>query len=97
MKSSGPSSGFDQAEDLEAIVVDDDSRDHDQEIRDLVCLAGYLAPTLRHATAVHAAEVVSEWADGDAALIGEAEAVARHEQQTQPAEILHRARDLAAA
>ena len=90
--------GFDQAEELEAIVVDDPSRPHAEEVRDLVCLADFLAPELhRDAGAEQAAEAVTEWADGDAGLLAEAEDVARDEHHDESAELLHLASEVASA
>ena len=91
-------SGFDQAEELEAMVVDDPDRPHADEVRDLVCLADFLAPELhRDAGAEQAAEAVTEWADGDAGLLAEAEDVARDEHHDESAELLHIAAEVASA
>ena len=91
-------SGFDQAEELEAIVVDDPNRPHEEEVRDLVCLADFLAPELhRDAGAEQAAEAVTEWADGDAGLLTEAEGIARHEHHDESAQLLHIAAEVASA
>ena len=90
--------GFEQAEELEAIVVDDPDRPHEEEVRDLVCLADFLAPELhRDAGAEQAAEAVTEWADGDAGILAEAEGVARLEHHAESAELLHLAAEVASA
>jgi hypothetical protein len=90
--------GYDRAEELEAIVVDDPNRPHDEEVRDLVCLADFLAPELhRDAGADQAAEAVTEWADGDPGILAEAEGVARHEHHDESAELLHLAVEVASA
>ena len=92
------SEGFDRAEELEAIVVEDPGRPHEEEVRDLVCLADFLAPELhRDAGGDQAAEAVTEWADGDPQLLAEAEFVARDEHHDESAEILHRAFEHASA
>jgi hypothetical protein len=73
-------------------------RRYEDAVRDLVCLAGFLAPELHRSTGVdRAATVITKWAEGDATLLTEAETVARREHREEPAEILHRARDLGAA
>lgn len=93
-----PTDGFEEAEMIEALVVDDDSRSHDEEVLDLVAVADFLAPELhREAGAEDAAAVVSEWADGDPELIEEAEAVARLDHHEESATILHEAAGYATA
>ncbi len=94
----GDDTGFDQAEELEAMVVEDPTRPHDEEVRDLVCLADFLVPELHRDTgAEEAAEAVTEWADGDPEILTEAEEVARHEHHDESAELLHLAVEVAAA
>ena len=92
-------SGFERAEVLEALVVEDDTRDHEDEVLDLIAVADYLTPELhRGGGAMEAAEVVSEWADHDAGLLHEAEVVASEfAHHDESATLLHRAADLAAA
>jgi hypothetical protein len=71
---------------------------HDIELRDLVGVTDFLAPEMRrHGGVDEAASAVREWADDDLEMIAEAEAVARAEHHDFSAEILHRARVLAAA
>jgi hypothetical protein len=92
-------SGFEQAESIEALVVDDDGRSHEDEVMDLVAVADYLTPELhRGAGAEDAVAVVSEWADHDAELLHEAEMVAEHAAgHDESATLLHQAADTAAA
>ncbi|MGI8797509.1 MAG: hypothetical protein ACR2IR_13150 [Acidimicrobiia bacterium] len=90
--------GFDRAEELEALVVEDPTRPHEEEVRDLVCLADFLVPELhRDAGAEQAAEAVTEWADGDPSLLAEAADIARDEHHDETAELLHRAVEFASA
>jgi hypothetical protein len=90
--------GFDRAEELEALVVEDPTRPHEEEVRDLVCLADFLVPELhRDAGAEEAAEAVTEWADGDPSLLAEAEDIARVEHHDESAELLHLAVEVASA
>ena len=90
--------GFDRAEELEALVVEDPTRPHEEEVRDLVCLADFLVPELhRDAGAEDAAEAVTEWADGDPSLLAEAEDIARVEHHDESAELLHLAVEVASA
>ncbi|MGQ0803194.1 MAG: hypothetical protein ACT4PI_04965 [Actinomycetota bacterium] len=90
--------GFDRAEELEALVVEDPTRPHDEEVRDLVCLADFLVPELhRDSGPEQAAEAVTEWADGDPQLLAEAEDVARVERHDESAELLHLAVEVASA
>jgi len=95
----GPTAGFERAEVLDAQIVDDDTRSHEEEVLDLVAVADYLTPELhRGGGAMEAAEVVSEWADHDAGLLHEAEVVAAEfAHHDDSASLLHRAADLAAA
>jgi hypothetical protein len=83
--------GFDQAEAVEALVVDDPGRHHDEEVQDLVHLADFLVPELHRAAPTDAPEVIIEWADGDSRLLSEAEHVAREEHHEESAELLHQA------
>ncbi|MGH9014219.1 MAG: hypothetical protein ACRDZ1_09840 [Acidimicrobiia bacterium] len=63
-------------------------------VRELVGVADFLTPELhRNTGADDAAEAVSEWAEGDAELLVEAEEVARSEHHDESAELLHRAAD----
>ena len=90
--------GFNRAEELEALVVEDPTRPHEEEVRDLVCLADFLVPELhRDAGAEEAAEAVTEWADGDPFLLAEAEYIARDEHHDESAELLHLAVEVASA
>jgi hypothetical protein len=90
--------GFDRAEEFEALVVEDPTRPHEEEVRDLVCLADFLVPELhRDAGAEEAAEAVTEWADGDPSLLAEAEDIARVEHHDESAELLHLAVEVASA
>jgi hypothetical protein len=71
---------------------------HDVELRDLVGVTDFLTPEMhRHGGVDQAASAVREWADDDVEMIAKAEAVARAEHHDFSAEILHRARVLAAA
>jgi hypothetical protein len=88
---SNDATGFEQAEALEAVVVDDHSRPHQEEVQDLVHLADFLAPELHRAAPTDAAEVITDWADGDPELLAEAEAIAREERHEESAELLHQA------
>jgi hypothetical protein len=68
------------------------------EIGDLVSLATFLGPELHRADgAERAAVVMKQWADGDAALLAEAETIAHRERHEDAAEILHHAHGLATA
>jgi hypothetical protein len=92
-----PPAGFVRAESLESKLSEGDPR-HDVELRDLVGMGDFLAPeTHRHGGVDKAASAVREWADDDVEMIAEAEAVARAEHHDATAELLHRARVLAAA
>ena len=88
--------GFDQAEALDAMVEDDSQ--HHAELRDLVRIGDFLAPELhREGGTDEAASAVRDWADDDIEMIAEAETIARDQHRDYSAEILHRARVLAAA
>jgi hypothetical protein len=66
------------------------------EIGDLVSLAVFLGPELqRPGGAERAAVVMKQWADGDPALLEQAETVAHREHHEDAAGILHRAHDIA--
>jgi hypothetical protein len=76
----------------------DGERRRGNEIGDLVSLATFLGPELhRSGGGQRAAGVMKQWADGDAALLAEAETIAHREHHEDAAEILHCARDLATA
>jgi hypothetical protein len=66
-------------------------------IGDLVSLATFLGPELHRAPdgAARAAVAMKQWADGDPALIAQAETIAHREHHEDAAEILHHAHDLA--
>jgi len=84
-------SGFTRAEALE-------SREQVDELRDLVRIGDFLAPeTHRQGGVDEAASAVREWAEDDVEMIAAAELIARRQHQDDSAEILHRARVLAAA
>ncbi|HYV60434.1 MAG TPA: hypothetical protein VFA62_10235 [Acidimicrobiia bacterium] len=86
-----PPSGFVGAEAL-------DSRVHADELDDLVRIGHFLAPEMhRHGGVDEAASAVREWADDDVDMITAAEGMARRRHDEDSAEILHRARVLAAA
>jgi hypothetical protein len=89
--------GFARAEVVEALVVEDHGRPHDEEVQDLVHLADFLVPELHRAVPSDAAEVITEWADGDPRLLSEAEHVAREEHHEESAELLHQAVEQARA
>jgi hypothetical protein len=89
--------GFEQAEALEAVVVDDQGRPHDEEVQDLVHLADFLVPELHRAVTTDATEVITEWADGDPDLLTEAEIVAREEHREESAALLREAAEHARA
>ena len=66
------------------------------EIGDLVSLATFLGPELQRPDGAERAAVeMTQWADGDAALLAEAETIAHREHHVDAAEILHHAHDLA--
>jgi hypothetical protein len=69
----------------------------DRLIGDLVSMATFLGPESRRPDgAARAAVVMKEWADGNPALLAEAETIAHREHHEDAAEILHHAHDLAA-
>jgi hypothetical protein len=89
--------GFTQAEELELTVAERMHRQQASDLRDLVRIGDFLAPeTHRQGGVDEAASAVREWAEDDVAMIAAAENIARHEHQDDSAEILHRARVLAA-
>jgi hypothetical protein len=95
---SSPRTGFDDAEQLEAVVVEDRLRRHVDEVRDLVRLADFLAPELgRQGGPDAAAAAVTEWADGDWTLLAEAEGIARGEHHEWSAQLLAHAVEVATA
>jgi hypothetical protein len=68
------------------------------EIGDLISMAAFLGPELHRPGGVRrAAGAIEQWADGDAVLLAEAEAIAHREHHEDAAAILHRAHDLAIA
>jgi hypothetical protein len=74
----------------------DGERRRGNEIGDLVSLATFLGPELhRPGGGQAAAGVMKQWAEGDAALLAEAETIAHREHHEDAAEILHHAHDLA--
>jgi len=89
--------GFTQAEELELSVAERMRRQQASDLSDLVRIGDFLAPETRRQGGVdEAASAVREWADDDVAMIAAAEDMARHQQRDDSAEILHRARVLAA-
>ena len=90
--------GFTQAESLESTAAERVRRQQADDLRDLVRIGDFLAPEAHRQGGMHeAASAVREWAEDDIAMIAAAENIARHEHQDDSAEILHRARILAAA
>jgi hypothetical protein len=88
------SSGFERAESVQARVVEKQTDD----LRDLVSIGHFLAPEMHRQSGVDtAASAVREWAEDDVDMIAAAEAMARREHDDDSAEVLHRARALAAA
>ena len=74
----------------------DGDRRRGNEIGDLVSLATFLGPELQRPDGAERAAVeMKQWADGDAALLAEAETIAHREHHEDAAEILHHAHDLA--
>jgi hypothetical protein len=74
----------------------DAERRRGNDLGDLVSLATFLGPELhRPGGGQRAAGVMKQWADGDAALLAEAETIAHREHHEEAAEILHHAHDLA--
>jgi hypothetical protein len=68
------------------------------DLRDLVRIGDFLAPeTHRQGGVDEAASAVREWAEDDVEMLMAAENIARHQHQDDCAQILHRARVLAAA
>jgi hypothetical protein len=89
--------GFAQAEKLELTVAERVHRQQADDLRDLVRIGDFLAPeTHRQGGVDEAASAVREWADDDVDMIAAAENIARRQHQDDSAEILHRARVLAA-
>jgi len=89
--------GFIQAQELELTMAERMRRQRASDLRDLVCIGDFLAPeTHRQGGVDEAASAVREWADDDVAMIAAAEDIARHQHRDDSAEILHRARILAA-
>jgi hypothetical protein len=87
---------FDPADRTPDGSLDGERRRRDNEIGDLVSLATFLGPELhRPGGGQRAAGVMKQWADGDAALLAEAETIAHREHHEEAAEILHNAHDLA--
>ena len=88
---------FEPADRTSYASIDGDRR-RGNDLGDLVSLATFLGPELHRADgAGRAAVVMKQWADGDAALLAEAETIAHREHHEDAAEILHHAHDLAAA
>ena len=84
-------SGFTRAEALE-------SREQVDELTDLVGIGHFLAPEMHRPGGVdEVASAVREWAEDDVDMMTAAERMARREHQDDSAEILLRARILAAA
>jgi hypothetical protein len=89
--------GFTTAEAPESSVVEITRRELVDDLRDLVRIGDFLAPeTHRQGGVDEAASAVREWADDDVEMIAAAEKIARRRHQDDSAEILHRARVLAA-
>jgi hypothetical protein len=89
--------GFTQAEALEASLTEGSSQ-HDHDLRDLIRVGDFLAPEMHREGGVdEAVSAIREWADDDVEMLAEAETVARDQHHVYSAEILHRARVLAAA
>jgi hypothetical protein len=90
--------GFTEAETVDSTVAQRMRRQQADDLRDLVRIGDFLAPEAHRPGGMHeAASAVREWAEDDVAMIAAAENIARHEHQDDSAEILHRARILAAA
>ena len=69
---------------------------HD-EVRDLVSLGDFLGPEIHRTGGIdEAASAIREWVDDNVSMLEEAESVARTQHRDYSAEILHRARLLAA-
>jgi hypothetical protein len=89
--------GFTQAEALEAAMTKGSSQ-HEHDLRDLIRVGDFLAPEMHRQGGVdEAASAIREWADDDVEMLAEAETLARDQHHDYSAEILHRARVLAAA
>ena len=95
MKRSKTSSrDFRQAAALEASVGH--SREHADEVRDLVSLGDFLAPEMHRTGGLdEAASAVREWVDDNVVMIEQAETIAEDQHRDYSAEILHRAKLLA--
>jgi hypothetical protein len=90
--------GFTEAEALELTGAERRRRQQADDLRDLVRISDFLAPEAHRQGGVdEAASAVREWAEDDVAMIAAAENIARRQHQDVSAEILHRARVLAAA
>jgi len=90
--------GFTNVEAPESSVIEITRRDQVDDLRDLVRIGDFLAPEMhRQGGMDEAASAVREWADDDVDMIAAAEKIARRQHQDDSAEILHRARVLAAA
>ena len=89
--------GFIQGEELDLTVAERMRRQQASDLRDLVRIGDFLAPeTHRQGGVDEAASAVRDWADDDVEMIAAAEDIARHQHRDDSAEILHRARVLAA-
>ncbi|HEY4396744.1 MAG TPA: hypothetical protein VGO28_03655 [Acidimicrobiia bacterium] len=89
--------GFAKAEELESTVAERVHRQQSDDLGDLVRIGDFLAPeTHRQGGVDEAASAVREWADDDVDMIAAAEDMARHQHRDDSAQILHRARVLAA-
>ena len=89
--------GFIQAEELDLTVAEQMRRQQASDLRDLVRIGDFLAPeTHRQGGVDEAASAVRDWADDDVEMIAAAEDIARHQHRDDSAQILHRARVLAA-
>jgi hypothetical protein len=89
--------GFTQAGTLEAPLTEGSSQ-HDHDLSDLIRVCDFLAPEIhRHGGVDDAASAIREWADDNVEMLAEAETEARKQHHDYSAEILHRARVLAAA
>jgi predicted flap endonuclease-1-like 5' DNA nuclease len=89
--------GFTEAEAFESTGAERMRHQQADDLRDLVRIGDFLAPeTHRQGGVDEAASAVREWADDDVAMIAAAENIARRQHQDDSAEILHRARVLAA-
>lgn len=92
------SSGFERAEGIQSRVALKAPPEQTDDLRDLVSIGHFLAPEMhRHGGVDTAASAVREWAEDDVDKIAAAEVMARRQHDEDSAEILHRARVLAAA